>query len=151
MEVSTKYRIEPFCGKNFATWAFRIKSILKENECLKAIENKEFANDANNGKTESKAQALLIAGDHMLEIERIFDELEGAEVKLSEEEKDKKDRTVQVKETPEEEITSKDMTTDSEDEEITGEAATDEDEDMATTGREDKLMRIGQVTTAVHF
>ncbi|PZC77519.1 hypothetical protein B5X24_HaOG203232 [Helicoverpa armigera] len=39
-----------------------MKSILKENDCLAAIESKAFVSKTENSKVESKAQALLIAG-----------------------------------------------------------------------------------------
>lgn len=60
--IREKFQIVPFAGTNFSTWSFRIKSILRENGVLKAIEDENFKNVAQNLTNEAKAQAILIAG-----------------------------------------------------------------------------------------
>lgn len=55
-----KFPIVPFAGTNFSTWSFRIKSILRENGVLEAIEDEGFKDVAGNSAKEAKAQAILI-------------------------------------------------------------------------------------------
>lgn len=52
----------PFNGTEYDAWVYRIRSVLKEGNLLKAIEEEGHSVGINNVKDENKAQAILIAG-----------------------------------------------------------------------------------------
>lgn len=52
-----RFPIVQFAGQNFSTWAFRMKSILREAGVLEVIEKEDNKDDA----FEAKAQAIIIA------------------------------------------------------------------------------------------
>lgn len=45
-----KYNIVQFDGEGFNNWSFRIKSVLKENMCLKAIQEEKYSGSEANTK-----------------------------------------------------------------------------------------------------
>ncbi|XP_061717878.1 anti-sigma-I factor RsgI-like [Cydia pomonella] len=59
--LNNRYNIQQFSGDGFNNWSFRIKSILKENLCLEAIQTVKYAENKDNEKMEARAQAILIA------------------------------------------------------------------------------------------
>ncbi|KAK9701596.1 hypothetical protein QE152_g30478 [Popillia japonica] len=56
-----KFNLVQFAGENFGAWSFRIKSILRESEVIKAIEEIDFSRVATNTIKEARAQAILIS------------------------------------------------------------------------------------------
>ncbi|KAK9719679.1 hypothetical protein QE152_g22486 [Popillia japonica] len=56
-----KFNLVQFAGENFGAWSFRIKSILRETEVIKAIEEIDFSRVATNATKEARAQAILIS------------------------------------------------------------------------------------------
>ncbi|KAK9704624.1 hypothetical protein QE152_g27760 [Popillia japonica] len=56
-----KFNLVQFAGENFGALSFRIKSILRESEVIKAIEEIDFSRVATNATKEARAQAILIS------------------------------------------------------------------------------------------
>lgn len=56
------WQLRQFCGEDFGNWSFRIKSVLKQAQVIKAIEKPDFAGKEENAASEAKAQAIIIAG-----------------------------------------------------------------------------------------
>lgn len=67
-------RIKQFAGEDFAIWKFRISSILREHDCLNAIESSAFASVPENKKLEARAQSIIINGVADSHIDYIQDE-----------------------------------------------------------------------------
>lgn len=63
MSCREKYNIAPFAGQNFSTWAFRLRTILKDHEVESAINIKDYLAEGagNNVKNDARAQALIVA------------------------------------------------------------------------------------------
>lgn len=78
MSMKERYNLAQFAGINFSNWCFRIKSILRDAEVLKAIEDQDYA--SSNEKGEAKAQALLIAGVSKSHLEYIKNETNAYEM-----------------------------------------------------------------------
>lgn len=62
MLAREKFNLAPFAGENFNAWLFRIKSILRENGVIKAIEEADYASKDGNEEKEARAQAIIIGG-----------------------------------------------------------------------------------------
>lgn len=73
-EANFHIKVKQFAGEDFAIWKFRISSILRENECLKAIESCAFASVPENSKLEARAQSIIICGVADSHIDYIQDE-----------------------------------------------------------------------------
>ncbi|CAB3254121.1 unnamed protein product [Arctia plantaginis] len=63
-----KYQIVPFAGDNYNAWEFRLKSILRDNGVIKAIEKEDFNVDALDTKKSSvgalsRHRTRLVTGD----------------------------------------------------------------------------------------
>ncbi|CAG9573314.1 unnamed protein product [Danaus chrysippus] len=56
-----KYLIVSFAGDNYNVWEFRLKSILRDNGAIEAIEKEDFSKSTDNKQLEAKAQAIIIA------------------------------------------------------------------------------------------
>ncbi|KAI5639210.1 gag-polypeptide of LTR copia-type domain-containing protein [Phthorimaea operculella] len=56
-----RLQIKPFCGEDFATWKFRLCSMLREYNCIQAILNVVFASVPENKRNEAKAQSIIMA------------------------------------------------------------------------------------------
>lgn len=62
MLAREKYNLVAFAGENFSAWSFRMKSILRENGAIKAIEEADYATTDGNEEKEARAQAIIIGG-----------------------------------------------------------------------------------------
>ncbi|CAG4957249.1 unnamed protein product [Colias eurytheme] len=72
-----KYQIVPFAGYNYNAWEFRLKSILRDNGAIEAIEKEDFSKSTDNKQLqlEAKAQAIIIAAtsdNHLEYLDRIY-------------------------------------------------------------------------------